>query len=452
MLPRMGALIAIVFMLMLALAGGASADVRYAAPGGSGLNPCSNPSLPCSLFTAADKRAAETTLASGDFVQMAPGTYSEAAGDLGPFGYVKPSAGVTIAGAPGLPRPLIEVESNIGVWGAFFIREATLSHLEIKAEAFEGSAVTMEAGVIEGVVARSTRSPAGACHIWDGTVRDSICLNEAGGVAIGADLAAFGGTWDIVLRNVTAIASGTGSIGADFAFYGEGVVANIQAKAVLVRGEKADVVARGLSRRGVPDSSGSSTTITLDHSDYATVETMTSEGGAASVTPPGTNGNITAPPLLASDDYHQLPGSPTIDKGAADESSGSVDIDGQLRAIGLAPDIGADELVSSDVASPSPIGTVPSPGSGDLAPLTRLRKHPRKRTTKRMAAFAFGSDEVGTRFECKLDRNPFRSCASPYRRKVNPGNHQFQVRAIDAQGKADSTPAVFRWRVVSSQR
>jgi hypothetical protein len=450
MVPRLGALIVTFLTLTLALAGVASADTRYAAPGGTGLDPCSNPSLPCSLFTAADKRAAETTLASGDFVQMAPGTYSEADGDLGPFGYVKPSAGVTIAGAPGLPRPLIEVESNAGVWGAFFISDATISHLEIKTKALEGSAVTMEAGVVEGVVARSTRSPAGVCHIWDGTVRDSICLNEAGGVAIGADLSAFGGTWDIVLRNVTAIATGGGSVGADFSFYGAGVVANIQAKAVLVKGEKADVVARGLSRRGIPDSPGSSTTITLDHSNYATVETMADAGGAASVTPPGANDNVTASPLLAADSYHQLSGSPTIDRGAVDGSSGSIDIDGQLRTSGIAPDIGADELLSPSGGSSSPIGTELPLGSGNLAPRTRLRKHPAKLTAKLTAKFAFGSDEIGAGFECKLDRSPFRSCASPYRKKVKAGKHQFQVRAIDTQGQADWTPAVFRWRVAPS--
>jgi dipeptidyl aminopeptidase/acylaminoacyl peptidase len=83
------------------------------------------------------------------------------------------------------------------------------------------------------------------------------------------------------------------------------------------------------------------------------------------------------------------------------------------------------------------------------APGTFLRKHPPKRTRKRVARFAFGSDEAGSRFECKLDRKPFRSCRSPFKRRVKPGRHTFKVRAVNAQGIADATPTVFRWRVLA---
>ncbi|HET7508571.1 MAG TPA: Ig-like domain-containing protein, partial [Solirubrobacterales bacterium] len=125
----------------------------------------------------------------------------------------------------------------------------------------------------------------------------------------------------------------------------------------------------------------------LDNSDYATVETDTSgTGGSASITPAGTNANITAAPLLASDHIHQLAGSPTINKGAVDGQSSSVDIDGQQRTIGPAPDIGADELgsptstrVACDPSSVAPgaastctatvedLGTVLTQPSGDVS-------------------------------------------------------------------------------------
>jgi len=83
------------------------------------------------------------------------------------------------------------------------------------------------------------------------------------------------------------------------------------------------------------------------------------------------------------------------------------------------------------------------------APATKLRKHPPKRTTKRLAKFAFGSDKADSHFECKLDRRPFKACGSPFKRKVKLGKHVFKARAVDAQGKADPTPAIFRWRVVA---
>jgi TolB protein len=82
------------------------------------------------------------------------------------------------------------------------------------------------------------------------------------------------------------------------------------------------------------------------------------------------------------------------------------------------------------------------------APKTFLRRHPPKRTTKRVAKFTFGSDEVGSRFECKLDRKPFKACRSPFKRKVKLDRHVFKVRAVNADGVPDATPAVFRWRVL----
>ncbi len=91
-------------------------------------------------------------------------------------------------------------------------------------------------------------------------------------------------------------------------------------------------------------------------------------------------------------------------------------------------------------------------GGGGLvnsAPVTKLRRHPPKRTTKRLAKFAFGANEAGSRFECKLDRKPFRTCSSPFQRKVKLGGHVFKVRAVDSQGEIDLTPVVFGWRVIA---
>jgi len=90
----------------------------------------------------------------------------------------------------------------------------------------------------------------------------------------------------------------------------------------------------------------------------------------------------------------------------------------------------------------------PPPQTTPDAPKTLLRKHPPKRTKKRLAKFAFGSDEPGSRFECKLDHKPFKGCRSPLKRKVKAGPHLFKVRAVNAVGTADATPAVFRWRVL----
>ena len=81
-------------------------------------------------------------------------------------------------------------------------------------------------------------------------------------------------------------------------------------------------------------------------------------------------------------------------------------------------------------------------------PETTIRKGPKKKTLKRKATFAFDSDTAGSTFECKLDKKDFAPCTSPKKAKVKPGRHTFQVRAIDPQGNADTTPAKRRWRVL----
>ena len=63
-------------------------------------------------------------------------------------------------------------------------------------------------------------------------------------------------------------------------------------------------------------------------------------------------------PTLAAD-VHQLPASPTIDAGTAASAQG-LDIDGDARTIGSAPDIGADEFVPAPTLGPAAASAVAS--------------------------------------------------------------------------------------------
>ncbi len=90
----------------------------------------------------------------------------------------------------------------------------------------------------------------------------------------------------------------------------------------------------------------------------------------------------------------------------------------------------------------------PLPGKDVISPTTALRKHPPKSTHGRTAKFTFGSNEPGSRFRCKLDSGPYKSCRSPATyRKLKRGRHVFRVYAIDAAGNRDSSPASFAWKV-----
>ena len=86
------------------------------------------------------------------------------------------------------------------------------------------------------------------------------------------------------------------------------------------------------------------------------------------------------------------------------------------------------------------------------APQTTLGARPRSRTTTLATTFTFSASEQAT-FHCKLDAAVFAACASPrtYRR-LRRTSHTFQVRAVDAAGNVDPTPAVFRWTIAAAPR
>lgn len=82
------------------------------------------------------------------------------------------------------------------------------------------------------------------------------------------------------------------------------------------------------------------------------------------------------------------------------------------------------------------------------APSTQINRHPGKQTTSPVARFTFSASAPGARFRCKLDRRPVVQCRSPrVYRNLKSGPHVFRVTAVGAGGKADPTPAIFRWRV-----
>ena len=57
-----------------------------------------------------------------------------------------------------------------------------------------------------------------------------------------------------------------------------------------------------------------------------------------------------------------------------------------------------------------------------------------------------------SRFECKVDGKPYRSCRSPLRAHLAIGRHTLRVFAIDAAGNRDKTPALVKVQVLARHR
>ena len=83
-----------------------------------------------------------------------------------------------------------------------------------------------------------------------------------------------------------------------------------------------------------------------------------------------------------------------------------------------------------------------------IAPNTTITSGPSGTVRTTTASFSFSSSEAGSRFQCSLDRGAFTACSSPksYTGLAN-GSHTFLVRAIDAAGNVDASPAVRSWSV-----
>lgn len=67
-------------------------------------------------------------------------------------------------------------------------------------------------------------------------------------------------------------------------------------------------------------------------------------------------------------------------------------------------------------------------------------------TNEETVTLAFSCDEDDCLFECSLDGSPFESCTSPAEVTASgEGSHTLQVRAIDAVGHVQASPAVHAW-------
>jgi hypothetical protein len=91
-------------------------------------------------------------------------------------------------------------------------------------------------------------------------------------------------------------------------------------------------------------------------------------------------------------------------------------------------------------ATPPPADTTP--------PDTTISSGPTGTTSSTSASFDFSSTEPGSSFECRLDTAAFAACSSPKAYSgLSAASHTFEVRATDAAGNVDPTPASRSWTV-----
>jgi hypothetical protein len=110
---------------------------------------------------------------------------------------------------------------------------------------------------------------------------------------------------------------------------------------------------------------------------------------------------------------------------------------------------GVDWAPADQVYGPGATTSTPPPPPGDgTPPETTITSAPSDPTTSTSASFAFTSSESNSTFECKLDDGAFAACTSPKAYSgLGAGSHTFSVRAKDAAGNTDPTPATKTWTI-----
>jgi parallel beta-helix repeat protein len=112
----------------------------------------------------------------------------------------------------------------------------------------------------------------------------------------------------------------------------------------------------------------------------------------------------------------------------------------EVRAIDPAGNVDQSPSVHTWTIETAPQDTTP--------PETTIVTKPADPSTSTSAQFAFSSSESGSTFECKLDAGSFATCTSPVSLSgLALGSHTFEVRATDAAGNEDATPAGYTWTV-----
>jgi hypothetical protein len=117
-----------------------------------------------------------------------------------------------------------------------------------------------------------------------------------------------------------------------------------------------------------------------------------------------------------------------------------------------------DETQDQCVGSPGPNNGCPDPVSdpGDTVPPdTAITDGPSGKTKKKSATIAFSGTDVRAvaLFQCKLDDAAFAACTSPQTYGgLKKGEHTVAVRAVDAAGNVDPSPATRDWKVKKKRK
>ena len=113
-------------------------------------------------------------------------------------------------------------------------------------------------------------------------------------------------------------------------------------------------------------------------------------------------------------------------------------------------DVDGDTATTMKAITVAAAGSTPPPAD-TTAPNTTITSGPTGTTTDNTPTFAFTASESGSTFQCQLDAGAWAACTSPWTTSaLTDGMHGIAVRATDAAGNTDATPATQSFTVAAA--
>jgi hypothetical protein len=348
------------------------AVVRYASPSGKSTNPCTQPQ-PCDIVTAINDAP------NGATVLLQSGRYGSAKHPI--TTELQTTNSLTVdGGSVAHPASIFSAAPDTAL--LLNGQENELTDVVIHSSASTGG-LYLGVGLAEHVSVYADGGVYGACSVYGGDLVDAVCSETAAGEpAIGMNDSG-AGTVTSALKAVTAVATGSDSVGLGVA--GEnGIDFEVAVTDSVIRGTAHDLE--------VSANSAASTTVTIDHSDFR--PSTTSKEGISPTTVNSNHTDVTGAPRFlnaATGNFRERPGSPTVDAGAPFIQDPKTDLAGDPRLLGKAQDIGAYEFL------PRPLVKRPSvAGLGAHRVRTRITVNPERLPTKvRLVAVHDGRKAIG---------------------------------------------------------
>ena len=87
-----------------------------------------------------------------------------------------------------------------------------------------------------------------------------------------------------------------------------------------------------------------------------------------------------------------------------------------------------------------------------IVPNSTITSAPSNPSSSTSASFSFSSTDSNSTFQCQMDNGGYQSCTSPKTyTNLSVGSHTFYVKATDAAGNTDPTPASYTWTITPAQ-